>query len=211
MQCVPVVYGMTVGEYAKMLVGENWFANADKLDLEVVTCLNYDHSKKYELTVSPSPNLKSMSAIYAYPTTCLFEGTTLSVGRGTDKPFQQFGSPELNGSYTYSFTPKSRPGAKNPPLENKECFGVLIGDEPQEVLRKTDGRLRLNFLIDAHSKYPQKDKFFTPFFTKLAGTTKLEDQIKRGVTEDEIKASWKEDIDKFMKIRGKYLLYRDFK
>jgi len=210
MQRIPVVYGMTAGEYAQMLKGEHWVAGADSLDLQVIKCLNYDHSKKYKVPVAPSPNLRTMEAIYAYPALCFFEGTPISVGRGTDKPFQQYGCPELAGYFDYSFTPESMPGAKAPPHMDKVCYGELVGNTPAEVLQKMSGRLNLMWLLKAYNVYPAKDKFFTPFFAKLAGTSKLAVAIKRGEGENLIRNSWQEDLELFRAIRQKYLLYTDF-
>lgn len=210
MQAVPVVYGMTCGEYAQMLKGENWFDKAANLDLHIIKCANYDHKKKYALPIAPSPNLKNMAAVYAYPSICLFEGTRISVGRGTAFPFQQWGAPELPGKYKYAYTPTAMPGAKNPPYEGKTCYGVLIGETPEAVLKEVNNRLEIKWLKDAYEAYPEKDKFFTDFFTKLAGTTQLQEQVKRGISETAIRKSWRKDIDAFKKIRSKYLLYRDF-
>ena len=210
MQCIPVVYGMTVGEYAKMLVGEGWMEHATDMDLEVVKCDHYDHTKKYVLPVAPSPNLRTMAAVYAYPSLCLFEGTVVSVGRGTNLPFQQYGCPELVSKYTYSFTPVSSEGAKNPPYQDKVCYGEVVGTNAGEVLANTGSHMRVHWLINAWNAYPGKEKFFTGFFTKLAGTTKLQEQIKSGYTEEQIRAGWQPDIMAFKKIRKKYLLYDDF-
>jgi uncharacterized protein YbbC (DUF1343 family) len=211
MQSIPVVYGMTPAEYAGMLVGERWFANAAALDLKVVKCVNYDHTKKYRLPVAPSPNLRTMAAVYAYPSLCLFEGTPISVGRGTNLPFQQYGCPDFDGKFQYSFTPKSGAGAKTPPYENKLCYGELVGKTEDEVLQKIDNRFRLDWLIKAYNAYPVKDKFFTAFFIKLCGSSKLSQQIMNGDTEDKIRASWSSDLSTFKKVREKYLLYDDIK
>jgi len=210
MQSIPVVYGMTAGEYAKMLAGEHWFANAADIDLEVIKCINYTHSKKYKLPIEPSPNLRTMAAVYAYPSLCLFEGTVVSVGRGTDMPFQQYGCPEFEGEYSYSFTPLSGQGAKSPPYENKRCYGEVIGATPNDVLKKINNKFLLEWFIKAYQSYPDKDKFFNSFFTKLSGTEKLESQIKNGDSVDIIRKSWEKDILVFKKIRKKYLLYADF-
>jgi uncharacterized protein YbbC (DUF1343 family) len=204
MQPIPVVYGMTAGEYARMLVGEGWFAGAASLQLTVVPCRNYTHSRKYILPVPPSPNLRTMDAIYAYPSLCLFEGTPVSVGRGTDKPFMQFGCPEFRGSYSYSFVPRSGYGAKKPPFEDKECFGKVV------TKMGFTNQMQLDWLLDAYKAHPQKDKFFTPFFTKLSGTNNLEAQIRDLKNAASIRQSWKKDIIRFKKIRKKYLLYPDF-
>ncbi len=210
MQSIPVVYGMTAGEYAKMLAGEHWFENAADMDLKVIKCINYTHSKKYKLPIAPSPNLRTMAAVYAYPSLCLFEGTVVSVGRGTNMPFQQYGCPEFEGKYTYCFTPQSGPGAKSPPYENRQCYGEIIGTTTGEVLEKINNRFQLDWLIKAYQAFPAKDKFFNNFFVKLCGTTKLESQIKNGDGVDRVKESWNADILAFKKIRRKYLLYADF-
>ncbi len=211
MQQIPVIYGMTAGEYARMLIGEQLFTDAALLDLQVVKCVNYDHNKKYELPVAPSPNLRNMGAVYAYPSLCFFEGTQISVGRGTAFPFQQFGSPDMAGKYTYSFTPHSGAGAKNPMYDKKECFGVLIGETPAQILKEVNGKLQLKWLIDAYKAYPQKDMFFTDFFTKLAGTEQLKSQIEKGEKESTIRQSWQKDLKIFKATRKKYLLYKDFR
>ncbi len=211
LQPIPVVYGMTAGEYAQMLKGEKWFNKADELDLKVVKCISYTHDKKFRLVVSPSPNLKSMAAILAYPSTCVFEGTRLSLGRGTDMPFLVYGCPEFEGKFDYSFTPHSMIGAKEPPLMNKKCYGELVGTTEEQILGKTKNTLSLQWLLKAYSVYPDTAKFFTPFFTTLMGTKKLEALVKQGKTEDEIRASWQEGLTAFKKIRKKYLLYPDFK
>jgi uncharacterized protein YbbC (DUF1343 family) len=207
MQPIPIVYGMTCGEYARMLQGEGWFAHAADLQLTVIPCSGYVRQELYELPVVPSPNLRNTAAVLAYPSLCLFEGTPISVGRGTDLPFQQFGCPEFEGLYDYAFVPQSVEGAKHPPYEGKRCFGAVIGVTPQEVLGRTHGKLCLSWLIRTYHDYPDKDKFFTPFFTKLAGTAKLAEQIKRGESEEAIRDSWVPGVDAFLEIRKKYLLY----
>ena len=210
MQAIPVVYGMTAGEYANMLAGEKWFANAADLDFKVVKCINYKHASKYRLPVAPSPNLKTMGAVYAYPSLCLFEGTAVSVGRGTDMPFMQYGAPELEGKFSYSFTPRSMEGAKSPPYENKRCYGELLGVDAGHILKKTTGGFQISWVIKAYQAYPDKDKFFNSFFIKLSGTSKLEPQIKKGDTEEMIRKSWADDLRTFKVIRKRYLLYPDF-
>jgi uncharacterized protein YbbC (DUF1343 family) len=207
MQPIPVVYGMTAGEYAKMLIGENW-VNAANLKMEIITCDNYTHSTLYGLPVAPSPNLKNMTSIYLYPSLCFFEGTVISLGRGTDKPFQQFGHPDLKG-YTYSFTPKSVEGATNPPLKDKTCYGKLLASDANTAYRITDNKLQIKWLLEAYNKFPDKEKFFNSFFVKLAGTSKLQEQIKKGWSEAEIRASWEPELQKFKTIRAKYLLYEE--
>lgn len=210
MQPVPVVYGMTAGEYAKMLVGEQWLSTAKKPELTVIPCSNYDHTKKYELPVAPSPNLKTMAAIYLYPSLCFFEGTPVSVGRGTDKPFQQWGHPDFKGKTNYFFIPKSKEGASKPLLEGQDCWGKLLAVNEKEALDKVKNGLNLEWLIQAYKWYPDKEKFFSGFFEKLAGTSQLREQIDEGLTAEEIHAKWQNDIDAFKKIRKKYLLYPDF-
>ena len=209
MHAIPIVYAMTPGEYALMLKGEGWFAGAPEADLSVIKCAGYTHRKRYKLPVAPSPNLRTMAAIYAYPSLCLFEGTTISVGRGTGIPFQQFGSPELQGRYTYSFTPHSGAGAKSPLYEGRTCYGDVAGLSADSVLAQIDGHLCLKWLTDAYAAYPVKDSFFNAFFVKLAGATQLQDQLKNGVPEKKIRKGWQSDIDAFRKRRSKYLLYAD--
>jgi uncharacterized protein YbbC (DUF1343 family) len=209
MQQIPIVYGMTAGEYATMLQGERWFNSASQLQLQVIKCANYTHSKRYKLPVAPSPNLRTMAAIYAYPSLCLFEGTPISVGRGTDFPFQQYGCPDFKGAFDYSFTPRSMAGAKDPPYENQVCYGELAGKDEQDVLQKTGGAFYLGWLIKAYNAYPAKDKFFNGFFLKLYGTAKGQEQIKAGMTEAMIRDGWKDDLVKFKQVRKKYLLYKE--
>lgn len=207
MQAIPTVYGMTAGEYAKMLIGEQWLSSKAPL-LTVITCKDYTHKTLYELPVSPSPNLKNMAAIYLYPSLCFFEGTSISVGRGTENPFQQFGHPLLK-TYSYSFTPKSMIGATDPPLKNQVCFGKMIASDPKSALNAIDNKLQLKWLLDAYAAFPQKDKFFNNFFVKLSGTSLLQKQIEQGLSEKEIRKSWESDLNKFKKIRSKYLLYAE--
>jgi uncharacterized protein YbbC (DUF1343 family) len=211
MQQIPIVYGMTPGEYAGMIKGEGWFNKAAELDLHVVKCVNYTHSKKYKVPVAPSPNLRTMAAIYAYPSLCLFEGTPISVGRGTDVPFQVYGCPQFSAAkFPYKFTPVSGYGAKAPPHENKVCNGELVGSNATEVLKKVNNKFQVSWLVKAYKAYPEKEKFFTPFFTKLSGTKQLQEAIKRGDAEKTIRGTWAANIAAFKKIRKKYLLYPDF-
>jgi uncharacterized protein YbbC (DUF1343 family) len=211
MQPIPVVYGMTPGEYAKMLVGEGWFRGAKELKMQVIPCKYYDHHSLYRLPVAPSPNLPSMTAIYSYPTVCLFEGTVVSVGRGTDKPFQQWGHPAFSAKSGFSFKPVPVWGSKiDPPFAFQTCHGQLVAINESEALTLMDRQIRLFWLIRAYSWFPDKDKFFVPFFEKLAGTDKLRQQIISGMDEAAIKATWQEDLKAFKKIRKKYLLYKDF-
>ena len=218
MQKVPVVYGMTIGEYAMMLKGEKWIdsairkKSASDLDLTVIPCDNYTHSSRYELPVKPSPNLPDMASVYLYPSTCFFEGTVLSEGRGTDRPFQLFGHPKLPDTLE-SFTPTSREGAKSPKLVNQKCYGWDLGGSNEEVLNKVDAKIQLKWLKTAYNLFPGKDTFFInngKNFDRLAGNSDLQKQIKNGTDESTIRASWKPELDRFKKIRKKYLLYKDF-
>lgn len=207
MQSIPIIYGMTPGEYAKMLIGEGW-VKAKNVRLTVIPCANYTHKTLYRLPVAPSPNLKNMAAIYLYPSLCLFEGTQVSVGRGTDAPFQQYGHPALK-NYTYSFVPKSVEGASNPPLKGQTCYGELLASDANSAYRLTESGFQLKWLLKAYQNYPDKANFFNSnnFFSKLAGTDQLQEQIKKGMSEEAIRKSWQPDLDKFRSIRAKYLLY----
>ena len=222
MQPIPMVYGMTMGEYAKMLIGEKWVkaaASATSLpNITIIKNKNYTHKSKYVLPVKPSPNLGTMASVYWYGSNCLFEGTVLSEGRGTDFPFAVFGHPGLPKTL-YAFTPTSRDGAKEPKLKDQLCYGWNLAGTDKEVLQKVDNKIQLSYLLEAYKLFPEKEKFFiTPksgkptdyFFNKLAGNDALQKQIIAGASEKEIRASWKKDIDVFKAIRKKYLLYTDF-
>ena len=198
MHPIPIVHGMTIGEYAQMINGENWIST--KCDLKVIKMKNYTHNMSYDLPIKPSPNLPNARSVNLYPSLCLFEGTTVSIGRGTDYPFQQFGAPYLESNY--SFTPKSGEGSKSPKHENKECFGTDLRFQDNYLTE-----INLNWLIEAYNNCPDKEKFFNNFFDKLAGTDKLKKQIITGKTAKEIKVSWKEGIKEFKEIRKSYLLY----
>jgi uncharacterized protein YbbC (DUF1343 family) len=209
MQSIPVLYGLTPGEYANMIIGEKW-VKAPQLKFKVVANRNYTHDTYYELPVAPSPNLKNMSAILLYPSICFFEGTQVSLGRGTDKPFQMYGHPELKSVYNYTFTPKAVVGALNPPLKDKMCFGEFITDNPKEAATLIGDGINLKWLLKAYQVFPHKADFFlfNNFINLLAGNATLKQQIIDGKTEDEIKASWKADIEKYKEIRQKYLIYK---
>jgi uncharacterized protein YbbC (DUF1343 family) len=227
MQPIPIVYGMTMGEYAQMLAGENWLsAEANKnyryknsienettlpFLFKVIACKNYDHNTKYVLPVNPSPNLREIQSIYLYPSTCFFEGTVLSEGRGTDKPFQIFGHPSLPNTL-FSFTPKPNEGAKSSKCFNQLCYGWNLNNTKEEVLKTIDNKIQLKYLIEAYKLFPNKDSFFlvNNFFNKLAGNDVLMQQIKASKTEKDIKKSWEKDLQKFKLRRKKYLLYKDF-
>ncbi|MBL4669300.1 MAG: DUF1343 domain-containing protein [Flavobacteriales bacterium] len=208
MHPVPIVHGMTIGEYAKMINGEGWLANNIKCDLIVIETENYDHNSFYQLPIKPSPNLPNMSSIYLYPSLCLFEGTPISVGRGTDKPFQVIGHPQLK-SERFSFTPKSMAGSKKPKLKGEQCNGYDLSFFGTEYI-KGKGEINLYWLTEIYKNFPKKEKFFTEMFQLLSGTDKLQQQIETGKTEEEIKTTWKEGLTSFRKKRKKYLLYKDF-
>lgn len=209
MHPVPIVYGMTIGEYAKMINGEGWLPEHEQCDLTVIPNDNYDHHDYYELKIAPSPNLRSMRSIYLYPSLCLFEGANVSVGRGTNSPFEIFGSPSIK-EQTFSFIPKSTIGAKSPPFINKTCYGFDLQDISIEDIRKN--KLNIAYLIEAYENFEPKKDFFLSnnFFEKLAGTDELELQLKAGLTKEQINLSWQNDISEFKQIRKKYLLYPDF-
>jgi uncharacterized protein YbbC (DUF1343 family) len=227
MQPIPVVHGMTIGEYALMLTGEKWLsekANAintynitttpsadTPFHVTVIKNKNYDHKTHYELPVMPSPNLKDMQSIYWYPSTCFFEGTVFSEGRGTDKPFQYFGHPAMPKNL-FSFTPKPNPGAKSGKLFYVKCYGWDLSGSKDEVLKKVNNRIQLNYLIKAYKLFPGKDSFFLKnnFINTLAGNDQLQAQVRQGKTEAEIKKSWEPGLNNFKKIRQRYLLYKDF-
>ena len=235
MQPVPVVYGMTIGEYAMMIAGEKWLSEKANERYEyykraensppdtlfhfmVIRNGNYDHNSKYILPVKPSPNLPTITSIYWYPSTCFFEGTVMSEGRGTEKPFEIFGHPSLPKDL-YRFTPVSRDGAKEPKLKNQVCYGWNVSGSIKEVCKKIDDRIQLKYLIEAYKLFPDKEKFFImprsgdadlSFFNKLAGNNEFMQQIRSGASEKEIRKSWEPALSEFKKIRKKYLLYKDF-
>ncbi|HLP74153.1 MAG TPA: DUF1343 domain-containing protein [Bacteroidales bacterium] len=205
MDPVPVVHGMTPGEYAMMANGEGWLKKGVKCSLKVITCGNYNHKTLYELPVKPSPNLPNQTSIYLYPSICFFEGTALSVGRGTQFPFQVFGSPKMPDR-GFSFTPQSVPGAKNPPFLGQKCFGTDLREAIIDGLVPRPN-LNLEWVINAYKDYPQKDSFFIPYFDVLAAGPALREQIIKGMTADQIRELWKPGLLEFEKNRKKYLLY----
>lgn len=206
MHPVPIVHGMTVGEYAGMINGEGWLKGGVKCDLTVIKCKNYTHKTVYELPVKPSPNLPNQNSIYLYPSTCFFEGTNLSLGRGTAFPFQVYGSPNLPDR-GFSFTPESVPGAKNPPLLGVKCYGADLRDAIEKGIVPKPA-IKLEYVISAYLDYPEKDKFFIKYFDTLAGGPVIREQIQKGMKAKEIRASWKPGLKKFSLIREKYLLYK---
>lgn len=210
MHPVPVVHGMTIGEYAQMVNAEGWLKNGINCQLTVIGMTGYDHKTAYQLPVKPSPNLPNMTAVYLYPSLCFFEGTTFSVGRGTDFPFQLFGHPDMFIA-SYAFVPKSMEGAKSPKWEGTPCLGWNLSDfGARRIMEKQ--HLILDWLVDAYRNFPHKDDFFLKngFFDKLAGTDTLRKQIEAGMTADEIAATWLGDLAEFKRMRKKYLLYADF-
>jgi uncharacterized protein YbbC (DUF1343 family) len=235
MQPIPVVYGMTLGEYATMLAGEKWLSSSkanerysyyctakNSVDTPfhfmVIKCTNYTHKSKYNLPVKPSPNLPDMASVYWYASTCFFEGTILSEGRGTAHPFCIFGHPSLPHNL-YSFTPVSTDGAKDPKLKNQVCYGWYVSGTDDTVLKQINHQLQLKYLLQAYRLFPNKDSFFIQpkskkptdyFFNKLAGNSELMQQIIAGRSETEIRQSWKPKLNAFKAIRKKYLLYEDF-
>ena len=206
---IPIVHGMTLGEYALMAKGENWVKNADKCEVNIITVKNYDHNQTMALPIKPSPNLPTHNSILLYPSLALFEGTFISVGRGTNKPFEQIGHPELE-CYKHNFIPISMTGiSKYPPQENKECFGLDLSkfykNNPEQL-----GRINLEWIMKFYEELKEKEDFFNAYFYKLSGVDTLRWQIYNGRTEEEIRKSWDEGLNRYKKIRVKYLLYPDF-
>jgi uncharacterized protein YbbC (DUF1343 family) len=214
MDPIPIVHGMTFGEYAQMLNGEGWLENKIKCKLKVIEMLNYEHGKPYILPISPSPNLNTQQSILLYPSLCLFEGTEISQGRGTYFPFQVLGNTELKGKYSFSFIPVSIKGmSENPPQMNKECYGLDLRNYNTNIF-KDSGRINLSWLIEFYNAYPFKDKFFSKNkngafrFDRLAGNNKLREQIVAGKTEKEIRDSWEPGLSLYKTMHKKYLLYK---
>lgn len=202
---IPVLHGLTLGELGSMASGEGWLTGGRPCDLTVVACLDYDHSTRYELPVAPSPNLPNIHAIYLYPSTCFFEGTPVSLGRGTDWPFEVYGHPSMR-SGGFSFTPHSRPGATKPPLMDRRCNGVDLRDVPADTLiaRGVD----LTYLIDAYNRMGRPAKFFTSFFELLVGNGRVRQMIIDGKSAADIKATWTDDVSAFETRRKPYLIYK---
>ena len=218
MHPVPIVYGMTIGEYAQMINGEGWLGTSNKrvigekgslkCNLTMIPNQNYKHDLYYTLPIAPSPNLRTPISIDFYPSLCWFEGTPVSVGRGTDRPFEIIGFPEYSDTI-FSFTPRVIKGiSDNPPYKDIKCYGIFSSLIPDCIYSQSNGQICLKILIDMYKAYPNKDKFFQPFFDKLAGTKELKEQIKRGDSEKEIRKTWASDLKKFKQIREKYLLYK---
>ena len=203
---IPVVHGMTLGELALMVNGERWLPASRICDVTVIKCKNYTHQTMYQLPIPPPPNLPNMKAVYLYPSICYFEATPVSLGRGTQLPFQVYGHPNMTG-YNYSFTPQSTSGAKNPPQLGRLCHGVNLSALSEEEIRKKG--VDLSYLIDAYRNLNMDDYFFRPFFERLIGTDYVRKMIEQGKDADEIKAMWKEDVEKFKVQRRPYLLYEE--
>lgn len=226
LQPVPVVYGMTIGEYATMLLQEGWLsdaankafdflkmarfaAGAKYFQLHVIPVKNYTHKSKYVLPLKPSPNLPEIQTVYWYASTCFFEGTVLSEGRGTPKPFQYIGHPLLPKTL-FAFTPKATEGAPAPKHKDKICYGYNLSGTPEQVLKKIDNKVQIKYLMEAYKAFPQKDSFFNKGITRLVGNEDLAQQIKDGKSEEEIRRSWEPKLAAFKAVRKKYLLYPDF-
>lgn len=198
---IPIVHGMTVAELAQMMNGEKWLAGEVQCKLEVIPMKNYSRDMPYVLPIRPSPNLPTQNAILWYPSICLFEGTVISVGRGTSMPFEVIGNPDLKG-YSFQFTPVSIEGvSKFPPHENRVCYGIDLRNV------KPEPRITLKYLIEMYNKYPKQDQFFTPYFNTLAGNSTLRQQIIDGLSEEQIKLTWQRDLNAFKARRSRYLIY----
>lgn len=203
---VPIVYGMTIAEYAKMINGEHWLANGVHCKLQIVKNAAYNHQRNYTVPINPSPNLQDQEAIRLYPSICLFEGTVISVGRGTYAPFKTIGHPSFKDKYEYSFQPISINGmSKEPPYKNEVCYGIFLPNLGDSIF--TDKKIHLKPLIEFYNTFEDQSKFFNSFFDKLAGTDELRKQIIAGMSEDAIRASWTLELEQFKSIRKKYLLY----
>ncbi|MAW15959.1 MAG: hypothetical protein CMC25_06110, partial [Flavobacteriaceae bacterium] len=200
MHPVPIVYGMTIGEYAKMINGEGWLSNGISCDLKVIPIQNYTHKTPYELIIRPSPNLPNAQAIALYPSLCLLEQTVISIGRGTNKQFQIYGHPSFPKNQ-FSFTPKPNFGAKSPKQNGILCYGIDL-----TKIKKPD-RVELKWLIDAYTNFTEKSGFFLKGFNRISGINDLKIQIEQEIPESEIRKTWNQDLEKFKKIRAKYLIY----
>ena len=204
---VPVVYGLTIGEYAQMVNGEYWLRDSLQCQLTIIPLENYNRNNIYKLPIKPSPNLPNWESVYLYPSLCFFEGTTVSVGRGTESPFQIYGHPLIQSDY--SFTPKQAEGRNKPLHCDSECFGENLIQYAINY-KENKKQINLSWLINAYEQLKDKESFFNNFFTKLSGTKILQQQIENGLSEEDIRDSWKESLDEYKKIRSKYLLYKDY-
>jgi uncharacterized protein YbbC (DUF1343 family) len=208
MHPIPVVYGMTSGELAGMIDSEGWLAKKVKCNLTVIPCTGYNHSSRYTLPVFPSPNLNSMEAVYLYPSVCLFEGTIMSLGRGTDYPFRIIGHPDYP-DHSFSFVPRVNPANSNPLFVDKTCFGIDLRSLKISYL-ENQNKINLQWLIQVYQTMNRGNSFFTGYLSKLAGNDILRKQVVDGLSEIQIRQSWEKDLAAFKKIRKKYLLYADF-
>ena len=200
---IPVVHGLTMGEIALMAIGEGWVKSAE---LTVVKCRNYDHHTHYILPIAPSPNLPTQHSVYLYPSTCLFEGTVLSMGRGTEAPFEIFGHPEMSGC-DFSFTPQPNAGSKNPPHNGVVCYGVDLREVADEDIW-AEG-INIGYVVDAYHNLAIGEEFFKPMFEKLIGVGWVREMIVAGATAEEIEARWASDVEEFKLLRKRYLLYKE--
>ena len=200
MHPVPIVYGMTIGEYGMMINGENWLKEGLRCDIDVIKILNYDRNKRYDLPIKPSPNLPNSKSVNLYPSLCLLEQTPISIGRGTDKQFQIYGHPSFT-NYKFNFNPQPNIGSSKPKLLNQICFGVDLSDH-EEI-----NKIELKWLINSYKLYKGEKKFFGKYFNKIYGVDNLEKQLKNGYGENEIRKSWKKGIESFKLVRKKYLVY----
>ena len=201
---VPVVYGLTIGEYALMVNGEYWLSDSLQCDLTIIPLGDYDRNAIYELPIKPSPNLPNWESVYLYPSLCFFEGTIVSVGRGTEFPFQVYGHPKMTDDFV--FTPRQSDGRRAPLLCDEECHGEYLMTYAHDFKRNKN-QINLSWIINAYNQLKEEGKFFNNFFVKLSGTNELQQQIEQGMTEKEIRATWKEGLDNYKKIRKKYLIY----
>ena len=205
MHPVPVVYGLTIGEYATMISGEGWLSGKVSAQLTVIPCVHYTHRTPYQLPVPPSPNLQDIKAVLLYPSLCFFEGTPCSVGRGTAFPFMVFGHPDMQDA-PFTFTPQPTVGAKSPLLSGQICHGMDLRTLDRDSLYR-QGRINLSWIIWAYHHFPRPEEFFTSYFDTLAGTATLRKQIIQGLTEQQIRQTWQPQIEAYLHIRRKYLLY----
>ena len=204
MHCVPIVYGLTIGEYALMVNGERWFGDGLQCDLTVIPLGNYNRNAIYKLPVKPSPNLPNWEAVYLYPSLCLFEGTDVSVGRGTVMPFQVYGHPNMTDDFV--FIPRTAEGHRAPLYSDKKCHGKDLREYAHRY-RNNEKKLNLSWIIDARKQLKDDEKFFNNYFIKLVGVADLQQKINSGMSEDEIRSSWQTGIDNYLKIRDRYLIY----
>jgi len=204
MHCVPIVYGLTIGEYALMVNGEQWLTANLQCDLTVIPLGNYERNTIYKLPVKPSPNLPNWESVYLYPSLCLFEGTDVSVGRGTDMPFQVYGHPAMTDDFV--FIPRTAEGHRAPLYSDKECHGKNLTEYAHNY-QNNEQKLNLSWILDARTQLKDDDKFFNNYFIKLVGVADMQQKIDSGASEDEIRSSWKSGIDNYLIIREKYLIY----